>query len=180
MKIINTIFAAIFASMIILSIMALKSNLTFEDWDKDNNSLITRSEFVDRFTKNYSEDWNVNDDEHLDDEDFYTVTFSVWDADKDKLLNQQEWLYGYDNFFGSYVSDDFVAVDADDDDVIEYGEYKNSVAATDYYAVWDIDNDTYLDEHELARVVFNSWDVDDSNFIEKDEYKDFDSYYLDI
>ena len=81
----------------------VQDELVFEDWDKNGDGLITRSEFVDRFTANYVNDWNVVDDAHLDDEDFYHATYQMWDEDKDTLLNEQEWMFGYDYYYGDYI-----------------------------------------------------------------------------
>ncbi len=175
-------------SMILLAITALflssagvpADELDFNSWDTNNNELISRSEFVDQFTESYVNDWNVYDDAHLDDEDFYTVTYGIWDTDDDELLTEEEWNYGYDYYYGDYVIDDFVAVDVDGDGFVEYTEYHDALDNTEFYASWDVDNDSYLNEYELARAVFNNWDYDNSNFIELDEYTAFDTYYLDI
>lgn len=158
----------------------VQDDLVFEDWDKNGDGLITRSEFVDMFTANYVDDWNVVDDAHLDDEDFYRTSYHIWDEDKDTLLNEQEWMLGYDYYYGDYILDDYEGIDADGDGYIEYTEYYDALRGNDYYPEWDVDEDMYLNEHELARMVFNNWDYDDSNFIEKDEYEEFDTFYLDI
>lgn len=155
-------------------------NLMFEDWDSNDNSLISRSEFVEQFTSNYVHDWNVIDDDHLDDEDFYTVIYNMWDLDDDERLTEEEWKYSIDYLYGDYVAEDFVAFDTDNDGYIEYVEYYDVLFETDFYDMWDVNDDGYLNEYELARMVFNNWDYDDSNFIERDEYTDFDAFYLDI
>ncbi len=155
-------------------------NLTFQDWDKNNDGIISRYEFVDKFTDNYVDDWDVNDDDHLDDEDFFRKSYIAYDADKDTLLTEKEWLFGYDYNFGEFVVDDFVAIDINNDGFVEYAEYYAALRKTSYFDTWDVDDDNYLDQFELARLVFNSWDFDDSNFIEIDEYDAFDDYYLDI
>jgi len=180
MKKLATLTLSALAMILLMGMSLVPDNKTFEDWDKNDNGLIARSEFVDVFTDDYVNDWNVIDDAHLDDEDFYTVTYGIWDVDDDELLTEEEWWYGYDYYFGDYIYDDYVAIDTDGDGFIEYAEYYDALYDTDYYAVWDVDKDTYLDQYELARMVFNNWDYDNSNFIEFDEYIDFDSYYLDI
>ncbi|MCF8230446.1 MAG: hypothetical protein K9J24_15980 [Bacteroidales bacterium] len=58
------------------------------------------------------------------------------------------------------------------------------------HSIRDVDDDElftedewwygYDYEYEQTRMVFNKWDYDNSNFIEIDEYTDFDAYYLDI
>lgn len=180
MKAIKTIFTGLFLAAILMAASPVSESLTFKDWDKDGNDLISRSEFVEVFTKNYVDDWNVIDDEYLDDEDFYHVTYAMWDVDNDNLLSKEEWQYGYDYYYGDYILDDYVAIDTDGDGFIEYQEYYDVLYPTQYYTVWDVDEDTYLSELELARLVFNNWDINDNNFLELDEYQKFDSYYLDI
>lgn len=180
MKTIKMILLSTGMFLILTSGKLLMDNLTFSDWDENGDGLITRSEFVDRFTANYVDDWNVVDDEHLDDEDFYRTTYGIWDEDDDELLSEQEWMFGYDYYYGDYILDDYVGIDADGDGFIEYTEYYDALSGTDYYSEWDVDEDMYLNEYELARMVFNNWDYDDSNFIEKDEYEEFDTFYLDI
>ncbi len=170
----------IMMSLFFVPIANAKSNLVFSDWDSNGDALISRSEFVDRFTENYVNDWDIINDDHLDDEDFFNASFTIWDDDSDEQLSEQEWLYGYDYFYGDYVSDEFVSVDVDGDGFIEYTEYYDVLSPTTIYTDWDVDGDNYLNEYELARMVFNNWDYDNSNFIEIDEYNDFDFYYLDI
>ena len=167
-------------ALILMSAGIINDDMTFSDWDKNEDTFISRSEFIEVFKDEYVDDWNVVDDQHLDDEDFYKITYEVWDADDDELLSKKEWIRGYDYYYGNYVTDDFVAIDVDNDSYIEYKEYYDILGDTDYYAVWDVDEDTYLSENELARMIFNKWDIDSSNFIEPDEYNMFDAYYLDI
>ncbi|MFW5820949.1 MAG: hypothetical protein ACOCWA_06645 [Bacteroidota bacterium] len=64
--------------------------------------------------------------------------------------------------------------------MIFYSGIRDILEGTDFYSDWDVDEDKNLSEYELARMLFIKWDSDDSNFIEKDEYQEFDQYYLDI
>ncbi len=49
-----------------------------------------------------------------------------------------------------------------------------------YHDNWNNDNEPYMNDEDLYRVVFKVWDTDHSNFIDIDEYREFDEYYLDI
>lgn len=155
-------------------------NLKFSDWDKDDNGIITRTEFVDLFTTAYIDDWNKIDDAHLDDEDFYQVSYDVWDKDDDQRLSKEEWMYSQQNSDGVYAFQSIDAVDADGDGFIQPTEYYDILDHTDYFPDWDTNNDRIISELELAKMVFNHWDSDDSNFIEEDEYEEFDDYFLDF
>ena len=155
-------------------------NLTFDDFDKDNDGLIDMNEFQETFTANYYDDWDRDDDPYLDDEDFHTGVYNIWDADDDQLLSEEEWLYGFDYYYGNYVITDFDDMDVDDDDQISYSEYYDALSETNFYSDWDIDDDKHLSEEELAVGVFSIWDVDNSGLLEPNEYEEFDAYYLDI
>ena len=168
--------------LLLISVFACQreTELTFEDFDKNDDSRVDQEEFQDVFTSNFYDDWNVTDDEYLDDEDFYTSVFRVWDVDDDELLNEEEWILGYDYNYGDYVIENYQALDTDNDGYIEYVEYNNALADSDFFLSWDVNENENIEEEELAKGVFERWDLDNSGYLEKDEYIKFDTYYLDI
>lgn len=158
-----------------------QSNLTFDDWDEDDDMLIEKEEFIDVFTSEYVNDWNTEDDDHLDDEDFKNVTFRMIDVDDDNQLSAEEWTFGYEHYFQSYLLHDKMTVyDKDANELISYNEFRDAIDSTDYYVKVDVDHDSFLSQFELAEAVFNNWDTDDSSTITAKEYAYFDSYYLDF
>lgn len=157
-----------------------ETELTFEDFDKNNNDLINQEEFQDVFTSNFYDDWNITDDAYLDDEDFYTAVYRVWDVDDDELLSEEEWMLGYDHHYGDYIAENYEVLDVDNDGYLEYVEYQNALADSDFFLSWDVDENENIDEEELAKGVFERWDLDNSGYLERDEYTGFDTYYLDI
>ncbi len=155
-------------------------NLTFGDWDEDGDGVIRESEFVEIFNQHYFDDWNRTEDEYLDDEDFHHVIYSVWDADNDDLLSQDEWIMGYDYYYGNYVVRDYDDIDVDDDGFISREEFNEVLRETDFFTDWDVDKDEKLTDAELAKQVFQRWDTDNSHTLSREEYEEFDTYYLDI
>jgi len=150
----------------------------FYEWDTNHNELISRSEFIDHFTVIFDTNWRQNEQGAVSGEDLYPATYQIWDVDGDQLLSEDEWLYGYDFNFGDYVLDDYNAVDTDKDGFVDYVEFFETMSETDYQALYDVDGDNFISRYELSRAIFNSWDYDDSNFIEKDEFDRFKNFYL--
>lgn len=155
-------------------------NLTFEDWDKNNDSLISYEEFEEVFTANFYNDWNQDDDPYLDDEDLYISSFEVWDVDEDDVLSEDEWVVAFDHYFGDYVVSEYNDIDLDDDNAISYDEYYQIVEESGYYLDWNMDKDDYISEEELSEGIFSRWDVNNDLYLDKEEYLAFDDHYLDI
>lgn len=155
-------------------------DLSFSDFDKDDSSLIEQDEFVEVFTDNFYNDWDDQDDPYLDDEDFYKATFRVWDDDRNEFIDKEEWIIGYDYHYGDYVVVEFEDIDVDNDGYITYDEYHATIEKTELYEDWDFNDNMEISQTELARNIFDRWDINQSGFIEEDEFNEFDMYYLDI
>lgn len=154
---------------------------SFDNWDKNESNEISRSEFTLNFTDSYVDDWNTDDNDYLDDEDFYDFTyFRVWDENRDELLSVEEWRYGFDIYYGDLVMQPYEDVDKDSDGYISYVEYKAALGKTEFYQKWDMNNDNQLSEFELAKGVFEMYDIDSSNFLEQDEWEAFRNSHDDL
>ncbi|HBH25611.1 MAG TPA: hypothetical protein DDY13_19615 [Cytophagales bacterium] len=180
MKTIRKKIGLLIAPIFFLSFTGNKYNLTFNDFDKNNDNLINEKEFVEVFTNNFYADWDMVDDEYLDDEDFHIVSYAIWDSDDDNLINEDEWIYGYENYYGDYIDSEFVAVDTDADGFINYDEYYSIIHDTDFYTTWDANDNAILSENEFAEKVFHTWDDNNTGYMTKNEYEDFDMFYFDI
>lgn len=152
----------------------------FNDFDLDDDGLVERYEFVDVFVESYTDDWDNTDDNKLDDEDFYTASYSMLNADDNDYIDADEWTFGYDYFYGDYLYDDYALYDSDGDGYVEYVEYYDSLYDSDYFLSWDVDADGYLDQYELAYAVFDNWDISENYVLDRSEFNSFDFYYLDI
>ena len=157
-----------------------EKELTFNDFDKNNNGIIDEQEFEEVFTANYYDDWNRKNNDYLDDEDFYLTSYEVWDVDDDERLTEEEWLFGYDYHYGDFIVEEYEVIDIDGDGFIEYVEYEDVLNDTPFYTQWDVDASEYLSDTELAEGIFEIMDKDNDQVLDEDEYLEFDAYFLDI
>lgn len=150
---------------------------TFSAWDKDNDGYIEKDEFIDTYVSAVYDDWDLTAEDELGMDDFYVATFDIIDTDDDDILDEDEWDFGYDYYYGDYLDDDYDLYDIDDDNDIDYTEYYDSLYDSDFFYDWDIDNDDFISEYELAEQVFENWDINDNGLLNRSEYLAFDRQY---
>jgi Ca2+-binding EF-hand superfamily protein len=166
--------------MVAWSCKSKKSDLTFQDWDRNSSGLIEEQEFVAVFDQHYYDDWNREDDKYLDDEDFYQVVFDVWNTDTDSLLSEEEWALAYSEEFNQYVAVSYDEVDANTDGFIGYDEYFTIISDSEFYDQWDLNSNKRLNSKEIAYHLFHRWDDDGNDAIDTGEFDEFDLYYSEI
>ncbi len=159
---------------------AASGNLSFTDFDRNNNMIIEQTEFVDVFTAYYVDDWNSIDNDYLDDEDFYSFMYRDIDTDQDEKLSGPEWQMAYNKYFNDYVLLNYDDIDVDADGYILYNEYNDVMTGTEFFNDWDFDNNGVINQLEIARGVFNRWDKDNSGFLDIEEYQEFDESLSDL
>lgn len=147
---------------------------SFTDWDKDSDKKISKTEFSDRYTQDYGDEWKRN----TSDEGFYETSYGVWDTNRDQRLSEDEWKYGYDTSYGDYVSDDYSSVDTNGDGYVDYNEYYGSLGETDYYSSYDQDGDNDLNDDEVSNMVFDNWDENKDGYIDENEYDSYENNYI--
>ncbi|MFW5644668.1 MAG: EF-hand domain-containing protein [Bacteroidota bacterium] len=152
-------------------------DLSFNDFDKDGDGRIDQEEFIDTYTAYYLK-WEGVENGYPDDEGFYSSLYHIWDIDKDKKLNKEEWMMGYNYYYGEFIVKEYESVDADQDGFIEYEDFNDVLRDSDFFASWDRDASDYLDEEELAHGLFAVWDVDNNGYLDADEFDAFELYYL--
>lgn len=167
----KTIFCLVLT--IISSSVVIAQGTEFMTWDTNMDGTISKFEFRNEFMKEYFADWDMNDDKYLDDEDFYRTTYLILDDDNDNLLSIDKWTFGYEHFYHDYITNDFVLYDLDKDNFLTYDEFRPVLMDTDYYVAYDIDENSYISEYELATKVFQTWDFDDSGTLSKSEFETF-------
>ncbi len=155
-------------------------DLTFEDFDKNNNMYITLDEFQETFSEHYYSKWNPENKESVEEDALLMATYRIWDNDKNDKLSKEEYTMGFDHDYGNYILDDFKSIDENKDGYIGYNEYSVALQETSFYLDWDIHNDNEINEEDLATRVFSRWDIDQSGLLEIDEFKEFQDYYLKV
>lgn len=170
------------SSFLILISTSLVAQQDFDDWDMDDDYLIEKEEFVEKFTEEYYSAWAEGaEPQGIVEEGFFRESFAGLDTDNDNFLSDEEWLVGYNYFYDDYlVREEMGFIDADDDGRLDYEEYYDVIYNTNYFTDIDLDNDNYISEHELAEYVFNNWDVDDNGVLSRYEWNSFKTYYLDV
>lgn len=163
--------------LFMMTTVNLAPDTSFNEWDKDGSDRVSIDEFQSRFIENYYSDWNVNDDEYLDDEDFYLMTFRILDTNDDEMLAPSEAKWGYDYLYGDYV-DYEVTVREDSEEEMDFENFYDLVYDTDYFSDYDADSDTYLSEAELANSIFETWDIDGNGYLSRNEFNTFHELFL--
>lgn len=172
------IIALLVAVVLMVNVSCNRSReLSYSDFDMNDDNVVSQTEFVTGFMENFHDDWDQMQDPYLDDEDFHRLAFEIFDIDQDKKLSDKEWSMATDRYLNNYIVADINEIDVDDDNYVVYGEYYNVVGDTDFFIEWDLDEDSYISEEELARGVFNYWDLNKNNFLEVNEFQEFDMYY---
>jgi Ca2+-binding EF-hand superfamily protein len=155
-------------------------NTEFERWDRDGNREISKDEFIYIFNNVYVNDRNLIDNEYLDDEDFYEITFHRLDINNDNYLSDVEWDWGYNHLLVDYDITEYSIYDVDDNNLLDFAEFLVIVNKINYFPDRDLDRDGYLNRDELAQDVFNSWDADNNQRISEEEFADFYAFIIRI
>mgnify|MGYP005749784189 CR=1 FL=1 len=120
--------------------------------------------------------WDTNDDNLLDENEFYISYFDTWDVNDDSMLDEEEWNNAvlHYNMEGQAMTD----WDKNKDMKLDESEFRAGMAKNNYYRDWDRNKDNMLDENEYTEGVFMLWDVDDDGYITEEEYNTrYNRYY---
>lgn len=172
----------ILSGLLLISSTTVFAQAEFKTWDEDNDGLIEKYEFTDKFTDEYFSAWSEGADPRgIIEEGFFRESYAGLDTDNDQMLSDEEWMIGYNHFYDDYVVYEEIGyIDTDGDGFIDYDEYYDVIYDTAYFTDVDLDSDNYISEYELAEYAFNNWDFDDNGVLSRYEWNTFKSYYLDV
>lgn len=133
--------------------------------DLDNDGLY--STFV---TTTYYEDYDVNGDKVLDENEFYNSMYKTWDANADNNLDENEWNTGTRDFgMENQVWADW---DTNNDGMLSDTENRAGIVKSNRFSDWDTNKDNQLSEREYVDGVFVLWDKNKDGKLDSLEYVD--------
>jgi hypothetical protein len=101
--------------------------------------------------------------------------YDTWDADRNGMLDENEFDLGASRWPGDFDVADFTAWDTDRNGLVSEDEFYGGA-----YDVWDVDNDGMLSEAEFDAGAtglgeaeiggFADWDVDDNGVLDDEEF----------
>lgn len=124
---------------------------------------------------NYYEDWDLDDDNFLNDDEFTTSFYNTWDTDNDGAIEEAEWTTVTADY--NLENADWATWDADGDGLLEENEFDTGFANYGWYDTWDVDNDNLVTEREYTDGIFGIWDENDDNMLDTNEFGAYNSYF---
>ncbi|WP_276496427.1 hypothetical protein [Pontibacter litorisediminis] len=121
-------------------------------------------------------EWDANDDNNLDENEFYGGFYDTWDVNNDNSLDENEWTtatrdYGIEN-------QNWSDWDTNSDKSLDENEFRTGMANTNYYTDWDADRNKMINEREYTDGIFGLWDDNDDDILDNNEYNErYNRYY---
>lgn len=117
---------------------------------------------------NNLEDWDQDNDNMLNQDEFYSSLYSTWNIDNNEGIDENEWSmaaadYGLEN-------ESFAAWNTNGDSILDEGEVTSGLAQSNFLASWDSNNDSMVSEREYTDRLFSLWDENETGFLENSEY----------
>lgn len=125
---------------------------------------------------NHFEEWDANDDNMLNQEEFYNSLHSIWDTNNDGNIDESEWQAAAADF--GMENETLSAWDTNGDGAVDQSELQAGLAQRNYFSAWDANGDNMISEREYTDRLMAMWDENDSGFLEDSEYSDrYYNYY---
>lgn len=138
-----------------------------EKWvDKDGDGLYDINEFSDIYSKGYN-DWDVDGDGRINDEEFYNSSYNRLDVNRDGRLTNEEWTAGARDHNG-FIKDDY---SQNPPQYLSKREYADRFKNTEYFSSHDINRDGFVDSEEMIQSSFNRLDKNQDGKLDAEEIK---------
>ncbi|MBD0257102.1 MAG: hypothetical protein ICV83_15400 [Cytophagales bacterium] len=148
-----------------------------EEGAKIDDRLLEANEFFEAFNANtLFDDWDLNDDDVLDENEFNASHYDVWDQDNDGILEENEWKEDINHF--GLAGENWDAWDANHDNQVGKNEFNSALDEDHYFSTWDADKNNQLTEREYTDGIFGLWDDNDDGMLEKEKYEGYYRTYF--
>lgn len=148
-----------------------------EEGAKMDDDLFETNDFFDQFNAgNLFEDWDLNDDDLLDENEFNESNYGIWDTDNDGILEENKWKKDIDQF--GLTGEAWDGWDANHDNQVDKNEFNSALDDDNYFSTWDADKNKGLTEREYTDGIFGLWDDDDDGLLEKEKYEGYYRSYF--
>ncbi|MDX5436488.1 MAG: hypothetical protein LPK03_04800, partial [Pontibacter sp.] len=119
-------------------------------------------------SNNRFSEWDANDDDLLDENEFYGGFYDTWDVNDDDFVDEDEWTtatrdYGIEN-------QNWSDWDTNADNRLDADEFRTGMGTTTYYTDWDADRNEMINEREYSDGIFGLWDDNDDDLLDNNEY----------
>ncbi|MFD2513246.1 hypothetical protein ACFSRY_05165 [Pontibacter locisalis] len=124
---------------------------------------------------NYYEDWDVNDDNMLDQNEYMGGFYDTWDTNNDNRLDENEWKTATSDF--GMENEDWITWDGNADGVLDEVEFGTNFAKNGWFNSWDTDRNSMLTEREYTDGLFGLWDENRDGMLDENEYGAYNTYF---
>ncbi|MFD3001642.1 hypothetical protein ACFS7Z_14820, partial [Pontibacter toksunensis] len=107
-------------------------------------------------SNNYYEDWDLNDDNLLDQNEYNAGLYDTWDVNNDNRLDENEWNTASNDW--GLENETWSDWDMNTDGFLNTSEFGTGFADSGWFGNWDTDRNSMLGEREYTDGVFGLWD----------------------
>lgn len=138
--------------------------------DQDGDARIDLGEFKLAFdTDRFFEDWDRDDNGRLEKSEYVRAHFAMIDLNNDGEIAPSEWDYSGRFWMEEHYPSDFDDWDTDGDRRIDREEFAERLDPGTVFALWNTDGEPGLTRAEVTAGIHGTWDSDDDDVIDAAE-----------
>lgn len=143
----------------------------FLAWDTDGNLRIDRSEFEAAANNaGLFSEWNKNGDNVLTASELSQGVFTIYDEDRDDLLDKEEFA-AWNTAWGGAYEDRWDAWDTDDNNMLTVEEFSTGFDEAGVFYKWDVVDDQVYTKEEVYNGLFEALDTGGDGYLTEEEYR---------
>lgn len=148
----------------------------FERWDTDENQRLGRNEFETAVnTIDLFNEWDEDDNELLTVSEVGQGVFNIYDEDNDNMLDREDFAEWREAWVGTYA-DDWDVWDTDNDNVLTVGEFIKGFDENYAFDEWDLGGDNVYTREEAYNAIFAAMDTGGDGYLTAEEFRQIGDY----